>query len=312
MKKLLAVILAALFVTAAYGQNAGTVTNHAYAIGKGAGVTGYTSLLCASGQLAIGSATDPVCRTMTGDATLSAAGALALATVNANVGTFGSPTSCVTVTNNAKGLTTAISAATCAPAIGSITGLGTGVAPWLVTPNSANLRTALTDGTGTGPAVFGTAPNITAPTGIVKGDVGLGNVVNVDTTNAANISSGILPNARLAVTWSAYTPTISCGSGTITTLGTVTGAFYDVGALRYVEMVIPITTNGTCALAVVASLPSTPASVNTIITGVEQLSSGSLLSSKLAGSNINIVNYNNTYPGGTGTKIVMDGWYRTN
>jgi hypothetical protein len=51
-----------------------------------------------------------------------------LATVNATPGTFGSATSCVTVTNNAKGLTTGISAATCTPAIGSVTGLGTSVA----------------------------------------------------------------------------------------------------------------------------------------------------------------------------------------
>lgn len=47
--------------------------------------------------------------------------------------------------------------------VGNITGLGTGVATWLATPSSANLRAALTDETGTGPAVFGTNPTITAP-----------------------------------------------------------------------------------------------------------------------------------------------------
>jgi hypothetical protein len=66
---------------------------------------------------------------LTGDITTSA-GALAttLATVNGNVGSFGSATSCPAFTVNAKGLITAASASTCAPAIGSITGLGTGVA----------------------------------------------------------------------------------------------------------------------------------------------------------------------------------------
>lgn len=128
MKKIFAGAIAAFFATAAFAQNAGTVANHAYAIGKGPNVSGYTSLLCASGQLAIGSATDPTCRTMSGDATINATGVLTLATVNANVGTFGSATQCITTTKNAKGLTTAISAATCTPAVGSITGLGTGVA----------------------------------------------------------------------------------------------------------------------------------------------------------------------------------------
>lgn len=44
------------------------------------------------------------------------------ATVNANVGTFGSATNCPTLTVNAKGLVTAASAATCTPAFSSITG----------------------------------------------------------------------------------------------------------------------------------------------------------------------------------------------
>jgi len=41
-------------------------------------------------------------------------------------------------------------------------------------------------GTGSGTFVRSASPNITSPTGIVKGDVGLGNVPNVDATNPAN------------------------------------------------------------------------------------------------------------------------------
>lgn len=47
---------------------------------------------------------------------------------------------------------------------------------------SAQLRGVLSDETGTGAAVFATSPALTTPTGIVKGDVGLGNVDN--TSNA--------------------------------------------------------------------------------------------------------------------------------
>jgi len=80
MKKLLIVLASASFFYAnAQAQNAGTVTNHAFVIGKGAGTTGYTSLLCGSAQLAVGqSAADPICQTITGDVTIDATGATAI------------------------------------------------------------------------------------------------------------------------------------------------------------------------------------------------------------------------------------------
>ena len=84
-----------------------------------------------------------------------------LATVNSNVGTFGSATQTPVLVANAKGLITSVSNTTITPAIGSVTGLGTGVSTWLATPSSANLRTAVTDETGTGVAVFGTSPTFT-------------------------------------------------------------------------------------------------------------------------------------------------------
>lgn len=116
---------------------------------------------------------------LTGDVTTSAgAVATTLATVNANVGTFGSATQTGQVTFNAKGLATAVSNVTVTPAVGSITGLGSGVATLLGTFSSANLRAAITDETGTGAAVFANSPALVTPTGIVKGDVGLGNVDN--------------------------------------------------------------------------------------------------------------------------------------
>jgi hypothetical protein len=66
---------------------------------------------------------------LTGDVTAAAgSNTTTLATVNANVGTFGSATKTVTVTFNAKGLATAAAEQTVTPAASSLTGLGTGVA----------------------------------------------------------------------------------------------------------------------------------------------------------------------------------------
>ena len=50
------------------------------------------------------------------------------------------------------------------PVSTGIAGLGAGVATFLATPSSANLRTAVTDETGTGALVFATSPTLTTPT----------------------------------------------------------------------------------------------------------------------------------------------------
>jgi hypothetical protein len=81
--------------------------------------------------------------THTGDAT--GATALTLATVNSDVGSYGSATAAPAVTVNAKGLVTAVTTNTITPAVGSITGLGTGVSTFLGTPTLANLNTAVSD-----------------------------------------------------------------------------------------------------------------------------------------------------------------------
>jgi hypothetical protein len=87
--------------------------------------------------------------------------------------TLGTPAS-ATLTN-ATGL----------PVSTGISGLGTGVATFLATPSSANLRSALTDETGTGSAVFATSPALVTP------DLGTPSAATLTNATGLPISTGV-------------------------------------------------------------------------------------------------------------------------
>ena len=91
--------------------------------------------------------------------------------------------------------------------VGSITGLGTGVATFLATPTSSNLATAVTDETGTGSLVFGTNPTLTSPlinigvntqTGTTYTPVLSDNGKIITLNNASAITVSIPTNASVA------------------------------------------------------------------------------------------------------------------
>jgi hypothetical protein len=121
----------------------------------GLGSTVVGSSLTSVGTLATGTwqaTTIAVAYGGTGVTTSTGSGNLVLSTSPTLVTpVLGTPTS-ATLTN-ATGL----------PVSTGISGLGTGVATFLATPSSANLASALTDETGSGSAVFGTAPTLVTP-----------------------------------------------------------------------------------------------------------------------------------------------------
>lgn len=88
------------------------------------------------------------------------------------------------------GLTTHVSG-TLAPLNGGtgITSLGTGVATWLGTPSSANLAAAVTDETGSGALVFGTAPTISDLTVTGTGGNVYSSTYTPTLTNSTNVAA---------------------------------------------------------------------------------------------------------------------------
>ena len=99
-----------------------------------------------------------------------------------------------------------------------LTSRGSNVATFLGTPSSANLRSALTDETGTGGAVFATSPTLVTPA--------LGTPASGVLTNATGLPVGGLANGTdgQLITWGADAAATTVAVGTSTHVLTSNGA----------------------------------------------------------------------------------------
>ncbi len=136
--------------------------------------------------------------------------------------------------------------------------------------------------------------------------------VNATTVNATTIVlSGTINGVTLNNNaYSTYVPTISALSGTITSVSS-SGRYKQIGKTVFTQIIVNITTNGSATGYIVATLPVTSFG-NFFIPGREFVSIGKALQGfEVSTSQVGIVNYDNTYPGGDGFGLILNGTYES-
>jgi hypothetical protein len=110
--------------------------------------------------------------------------------------------------------------------------------------------------------------------------------------------------------WTTYTPAITSSVGSFTTLGAVSGRYKVLGKTLHVQISAAITTNGTAAGAILATLPTGMTIATTcIVPGKEINITGYALigAATATAANISIRVYDGTYAGGNGHIICASG-----
>ena len=153
--------------------------------------------------------------------------------------------------------------------------------------------------------VAGTGNNIQILNNDLRGNT-TANLLNGATGASVIVANNLGANES----WTSYTPSVAAVSGTITTLGTVSGRYQKIGKQLFIEMAIAITTNGTASVAVTASLPSglTSASDQVLVGRENSVTGNQLQGVVLSGSNsVSITRYDNAYPAGNGYRLLLTG-----
>ncbi len=129
-------------------------------------------------------------------------------------------------------------------------------------------------------------------------------------TIGSTATGGQVPG-DLGTAWTAYTPTITASSGTLTS-ATAAGRYQRNGKSITVQVTGVIATNGSGAGVITLSLPFTAAGADYPFAGKDTGLTNKVLSAHVnAGSAFNVEFYDGSYPGASGARLSLGGVYET-
>jgi hypothetical protein len=136
----------------------------------------------------------------------------------------------------------------------------------------------------------------------------------IDLSDASTISSMQTTVNGITSAWTAYTPTLACSTGSLTTASAI-GRYKQNGKTVLINIIITITTNGSCAGWIVASLP-VAGNQESVLAGRDDGVTGGMLQGIIGNQNTDLSHfliffYNEGYPGANGAKLVLTGVYES-
>jgi hypothetical protein len=109
--------------------------------------------------------------------------------------------------------------------------------------------------------------------------------------------------------WTAYTPTLGCGTGSLTS-ATGSGRYQLIGKTLYIGVNIAITTNGTCATSLTFTLPSGLTTQTSFAMMGKDFNVGTLDIAYVSGAGSTLTSVNATtaaYPYVNGSSVTYNG-----
>ncbi len=140
---------------------------------------------------------------------------------------------------------------------------------------------------------------------------GAGNTLHDATISNAGVNTMFVRGATAQDAWTAYTPTLTAGSGSFTS-ASATGAYQRVGKDVHVRVDVLITTVGTAATSLIFTLPVAPKSLTEMIIPGRRVTDGATYSARVTsalGTSGTATRFDGVFGISSGERIVFTGTY---